>query len=203
MDAFWQVDFGVTTRFTLATIVSDQSTWIDEFSDVYLTVGDDPNFKNNPKCAGSPFYPTLPTTGVGIEASCNMDGRYMTVYQSRDFWLAISMVAVFIECVCTSMTFTATLPVYADVSVNYDGPSVTLTLTEASTTNPSASAPFCSVNYKDDCPTPFEVTLDNLDPLPSFMTLSQYKVDMWKLVIAPTLLSQVGIYNLRVRNYIA
>jgi len=39
--------------------------------------------------------------------------------------------------------------------------------------------------------------------MPSFMTLSQYKVDLWKLVIAPTLSSQVGTYNLRVRNYIA
>ena len=113
------------------------------------------------------------------------------------------MVAIFMECSCASMAFTATLPAYADVSVDYDGPSVTVTLTEASTTNPSASPPFCSVNYKDDCPTPFEVTLDTLDPLPSFMTLSQYKIDLWKLVIAPTLISHSGTYNLRVRNYIA
>jgi len=101
-----------------------------------------------------------------------MDGRYMTFYQNRLEYLAISMVAVFIECVCTSMTFTATLPAYADVHVGYNGPSVTQILTEATTTYPSVSAPFCSVNYKDDCPTPFEVTLDNLDPMPSFMTLS-------------------------------
>jgi len=30
-DAFWQLDFGVTTRFVLAVIISDQKTWLDEF----------------------------------------------------------------------------------------------------------------------------------------------------------------------------
>jgi len=118
-----------------------------------------------------------------------MDGRYFSFYQNRNDYLAISMVAVFIECSCTSMAFTATLPAYADLKVDYTGPPVTQILTEASTTNPSASPPFCSVNYADDCPTPFEVTLDTLDPMPSFMTLSQYKVGLWKLVIAPTLAS--------------
>jgi len=82
------------------------------------------------------------------------------------------MLAVFIECSCTGMTFNSPAPVYTDVEASIFGPEVVQILTEASTTNPSATGPFCSTNYGDECPTPFEATLDTLDPLPAFMTLS-------------------------------
>jgi len=172
--AYWTLNFGVRTHVTKVVAISDQfnSGWYNNLFDVYLRVGYDVSFENDVACASSPFFPNEPTRGIGFEATCNLLGKNLTVYHTRSDWLNISMIAVFIQCICTGMTFTSPAPVYIDVEASIFGPEVVQSLTEASTTNPSATGPFCSINYGDECPTPFEATLDTLDPLPAFMTLS-------------------------------
>ena len=89
------------------------------------------------------------------------------------------------------------------MSASVLGPLVTQTLTAATTTNADTSFTYCTDNWQDSCPAFLEVTLDNLDPLPSsFMTLSQYN-GQCSLAISPTLATEAGTYNLRVRSYFA
>ena len=89
------------------------------------------------------------------------------------------------------------------MSASVLGPLVTQTLTAATTNNADTSFAYCTDNFRDSCPAFLEVTFDNLDPLPSsFMTLSQYN-GQWSLEILPTLITEAGTYNLRVRSYLA
>jgi len=155
----------------VATGPQFDDNWFDNFYDIFVTVGDDTDYTANTSCVGSPFYPTHVVRGRGFETTCDAVGRYLTLFKVNVEWFAISMIAVFIECSCTSMIFSSTAPVYADVEVAF-GAELVQDLTEVATMNPGATDSFCSVNYADECTTPLEATLDNLDPLPAFMTLS-------------------------------
>ena len=91
-----------------------------------MAVGNDAGDpKGNTACPGSPFFPTDPEIGKGLETSCDLDGQYFYLYQDRDYWMVVTMIAVFVECTCTGMAFTAELPAYADLNTSVLGPPVT------------------------------------------------------------------------------
>jgi len=61
-------------------LVSGANDYLDEFYGVRITVGSTSKSATNPACAGSPYFPTLPTKGVAVEANCDLDGRYLYVF---------------------------------------------------------------------------------------------------------------------------
>ena len=61
-------------------LVSGDVDYIDEFYNIMITVGSTSESVANPACAGSPYFPTLPTKSVAVEANCDLDGRYLYVF---------------------------------------------------------------------------------------------------------------------------
>jgi len=110
------------------------------------------------------------------------------------------MVTIFLECACDQISFTPA--VYIPLSASRLGPLITQTLPTATTTNADTSSAYCTDNFQDFCPAFLEVTLDNLDPLPDFMTFILYN-GQWSLEILPTFTTALGTYNLRVRSFLA
>jgi len=168
--------------------------------DVTITVGSIAQSLVNPACAGSPYFPAQPTKGIAIEANCDLDGRYVYLHSPKKVRVNISMITVFLECACNQISFTPAI--YSPLSASRLGPLVTQTLPTATTTNADTSFAYCTDNYQDSCPAFLEVTLDNLDPLPDFITLILYNGE-WSLEISPTLSTALGTYTMRVRSYLA
>jgi len=121
------MDFGAKERVTdVIATGSTAGAFINEFVNIFVAVGNDAaDPKGNTACLGSPFFPADPGIGKGFDTTCDLEGQYFYLYQDRYYWLSVTMIAVFLECSCTGMAFTADLPAYADLNASVLGPPVT------------------------------------------------------------------------------